>query len=115
MIYGRENATAKVISSAKSSVLLGFNEPDHPEQGDLSVVEALELWPRLMASGKRLGSPAAAGNILTKGWQDLFMYEAQTRGFRILTGVHEKESFAFGGARRRRPRGLRDGQGPPCL
>jgi hypothetical protein len=40
------------------SVLLVFNEPDRPDQANMTVVEALNLWPQLMATlpFSRLGS-----------------------------------------------------------
>ena len=41
-------------------MLLGFNEPDLAEQANMTVEKALELWPRLEATGMRLGSPAVA-------------------------------------------------------
>ena len=31
-----------------------------PEQANMTVEQALELWPKLMATGQRLGSPAVA-------------------------------------------------------
>lgn len=56
--------------------LLGFNEPDHANQANLSVSEALALWPQVVAkvpSGGRLGSPAMAGNPVTGSWFPEFM------------------------------------------
>lgn len=54
----------------------GFNEPDHSGQANLSVSEALALWPDVVAkvpSGGRLGSPATAGNPVTGSWFPEFM------------------------------------------
>lgn len=42
------------------SNLLGFNEPDRPDQSNLTFDQALSMWPQYMASGLRLGSPATA-------------------------------------------------------
>jgi len=38
--------------------LLGFNEPDRPDQANMTVDECVAQWPELMKSGLRLGSPA---------------------------------------------------------
>ncbi len=38
--------------------LLGYNEPDHTEQSDITVDEAIAMWPSFMNSGLRIGSPA---------------------------------------------------------
>lgn len=42
------------------SQLLGFNEPDRPDQADMSFDAALAMWPQFMNSGFRLGSPATS-------------------------------------------------------
>ncbi|KAK9844328.1 hypothetical protein WJX74_000854 [Apatococcus lobatus] len=61
MIWGRSAAQdGSIKAAAKYSVLLGFNEPDRPDQANMRVEEALELWPHLMAAQLRLGSPAPA-------------------------------------------------------
>ena len=38
--------------------VLGFNEPDSLNQSNMSVDEAIALWPKLEAIGLPLGSPA---------------------------------------------------------
>ncbi len=40
--------------------LLGFNEPDRPDQSNMTVDEAIAQWPEMMKSGLRIGSPAPA-------------------------------------------------------
>ncbi len=53
--------------------LLGFNEPDNAGQSNMTVSQALSLWPRLMATKMTLGSPAVASGAATKGgWLDQF-------------------------------------------
>ncbi len=48
-----------VINSKNNvSHLLGYNEPDHTEQSDVTVAEAIAAWPEYMKSGLRLGAPA---------------------------------------------------------
>ena len=48
------------LAEKNGSVLLGFNEPDQPDQANMTVQQALDLWPHLMATGMRLGSPSTA-------------------------------------------------------
>lgn len=38
--------------------LLGCNEPDRPDQSNASVDAVIEMWPEMLKSGLRLGSPA---------------------------------------------------------
>ncbi len=42
------------------SHLMGFNEPDRPDQANMSFDDALRQWPNFMHSGLRLGSPATS-------------------------------------------------------
>ena len=61
--------------------LLGFNEPDGKDQANLSVERALDAWPFLMETGRRLGSPAAVH--ADGAWMQQFMAEAKKRGYRV--------------------------------
>ncbi|MEU8010763.1 sigma-70 family RNA polymerase sigma factor [Micromonospora parva] len=86
MIRSAENVTATELARAKAAgpYLLTFNEPDLPEQANMTVEQALDLWPQLMATGSRLGSPAVAwGGPDPQGWLDRFMTGAQARGHRV--------------------------------
>ncbi len=38
--------------------LLGFNEPDRPDQSDMTMATMIAQWPAFMKSGLRVGSPA---------------------------------------------------------
>lgn len=38
--------------------LLGCNEPDRPDQSNCTVDQVIEMWPEMLKSGLRLGSPA---------------------------------------------------------
>jgi Glycosyl hydrolase catalytic core len=68
MIWGAGSVTTATLSQVRREgrVLLGFNEPDLSSQSNMSVSQALALWPRLMATGMRLGSPAVARSPLTE-------------------------------------------------
>jgi hypothetical protein len=71
-------------AQANGTTLLGFNEPDFESQSNMSVDQALDLWPRLEATGLRLGSPAVAvGGADPGGWLDRFMTGARERGLRV--------------------------------
>ena len=86
MIWGAGSVTAANLDRAKKSgtVLLGFNEPDFADQSNLSVEQALDLWPQLQATGLRLGSPApAVGAATAGGWLDRFLTGAAQRGLRV--------------------------------
>ncbi|GAA0810025.1 sigma-70 family RNA polymerase sigma factor [Spirilliplanes yamanashiensis] len=86
MIWGRANVTDATLAQAKreGDVLLGFNEPDLAGQAEMSVEQALDLWPRLESTGMRLGSPAVAfGGDTPGGWLDRFMTGAEQRGLRV--------------------------------
>jgi hypothetical protein len=75
-----------IIGEAKSygRTLLGFNEPDKKDQADMGVEEALQLWPQLMATGMRLGSPVMAGAAdQPDGWLGRFMKQAMERKYRV--------------------------------
>ncbi|MEY9857952.1 RNA polymerase sigma factor (sigma-70 family) [Catenulispora sp. GAS73] len=86
MIWGAKNTDSATLATAKSqgSVLLGFNEPDMSGQSNMTVEQALDLWPKLQATGLRLGSPAVAYDAATPGgWLDRFMAGAAARGYRV--------------------------------
>ncbi|MEV4386151.1 sigma-70 family RNA polymerase sigma factor [Micromonospora sp. NPDC049580] len=86
MIRSAENVTAAELARARAAgpYLLTFNEPDLPEQANMTVEQALDLWPQLMATGSRLGSPAVAwGGPDPQGWLDRFMTGAEARGHRV--------------------------------
>ena len=86
MIWGASNVTAATLDEVKSEgdVLLGFNEPDLSSQSNMSVSQALGLWPQLEATGMTLGSPAVSSGAATPGgWLDQFMTGAKARGYRV--------------------------------
>ena len=86
MIWGPGSVTAANLAQAKAAgpYLLGFNEPDMSAQSNMTVDQALSLWPQLMAAGRILGSPAVATGAATPGgWLDQFMSGASARGYRV--------------------------------
>ncbi|MDP9791675.1 RNA polymerase sigma factor (sigma-70 family) [Catenuloplanes nepalensis] len=86
MIWGRDSVNAGTLAQAKANgrTLLGFNEPDLGEQANMTVEQALELWPQLQATGLRLGSPSVAyGGDTEGGWLDRFMKGAKAKGYKV--------------------------------
>ena len=63
--------------------LLGFNEPERKSQGDLTIAQALDLWPKLEATGLRLGSPAPSSDGGGMAWLREFMKEVKKRKLRV--------------------------------
>ncbi|MEK7477379.1 MAG: glycosyl hydrolase [Candidatus Coatesbacteria bacterium] len=83
MIWSGGHATDENLAHVKSAgyrTLLAFNEPDGKGQADMTVTQALDLWPRLEATGLRLGSP---GTTTGAPWLDEFMAGAKTRALRV--------------------------------
>jgi hypothetical protein len=86
MIWGADSTKQSTLDEARrqGKVLLGFNEPDLDGQADMTVEQALDLWPKLQATGMRLGSPAPAYGAADAGsWFDRFMSGAKERGYRV--------------------------------
>ncbi|MFC9328948.1 glycosyl hydrolase [Kitasatospora sp. NPDC057015] len=87
MIWGAAavgNGSLAKATQQGSGTLLGFNEPDLAAQSNLTPQQALDLWPKLMATGLTLGSPAVAyGGADPGGWLDQFMQGARSRGYRV--------------------------------
>jgi len=70
-----------------STHLLGFNEPDRPDQAKMTVDEAISAWPELLGTGLRLGSPAVSDGGL--GWLYDFMKKADEKKLRVdFVAVH---------------------------
>ncbi len=65
MVWG-----ASTIPEVQGPILC-FNEPDRPDQSNISVETALNLWPKKTSA--RLGSPATAANPIKPGWFQDFM------------------------------------------
>ncbi|WP_372757855.1 glycosyl hydrolase [Mariniflexile sp.] len=71
--------------------LLAFNEPDNSSQSNMTVAQALEAYPKLLASGLRLGAPgvenidysATNDSFNEDSWIKEFMDECVARGYRV--------------------------------
>ena len=71
----------KLKNKNKIRFILGFNEPDSRIQSNMSVDEAIALWPKLEAIGLPLGSPATV-NPENK-WMVDFMKKVDQLGLRV--------------------------------
>ena len=76
-----------LINEGKVKYVLGFNEPDGTEQANMTVEQAIALWPQLEALGVPLVSPATVNP--TNDWMKQFMARAEELNLRIdYIGVH---------------------------
>ena len=78
-VWGSTSNTTKMYALTDVCQLMGFNEPDHSEQSNVSVEKAIELWPKLMKTGMRLGSPATTNF----SWLYSFMNECRKKNYRV--------------------------------
>ncbi|MDB4500934.1 glycosyl hydrolase [Akkermansiaceae bacterium] len=62
---------------------LGFNEPESSNQGDLTVDEAIALWPKAQQNGLRLGSPGRTDGNNGNNWLRSFMAKVEDKGYRV--------------------------------
>ena len=86
------NRIKQLIADGKVKYVLGFNEPDGADQANMSVDEAIALWPRLEELGVPLVSPAPVG--FNNSWMTEFMQRADALGLRIdYVAIH-----SYGGA-----------------
>lgn len=97
MFWGKSAVTAAHIAdmqagkaSGKFDTLLAFNEPDHPQQSNITVDATIALWPQIQSTGLRLGSPAVTSpngmnNTSTPGvsWLDDFMTKCNAKGYKV--------------------------------
>ena len=71
--------------------LMAFNEPDNSAQSNMTVAQALEAYPKLLASGLRLGAPgveniqysSTTDTFNEDSWIKEFMDGCVARGYRV--------------------------------
>lgn len=80
MRWGNDWPTWETIF-AKTGVahLLGYNEPDHPEQSNISVDLAVAEWPKMLQTGLRLGSPSTTDF----SWLYQFIDKCNAKNYRV--------------------------------
>lgn len=77
--WGAGGSWHGVFTVTDAPHLLGYNEPDHSEQSNVSVETAIKEWPNMIKTGLRLGSPATTDFT----WLYSFMSEARKRNYRV--------------------------------
>lgn len=88
MFWGRGSVTQENIDRIKQlavegkvKYVLGFNEPDGAAQANMTVDEAIALWPMLEEIGLPLVSPATVNP--NNAWMQEFMRRADEEGLRV--------------------------------
>jgi hypothetical protein len=84
MIWGSGNIASALtgIGKAGYTTVLGFNEPNKSDQANLSVADAIALWPQLTSDPSiRVGSPAVSDD--GRSWLEDFMTQAKAQGLRV--------------------------------
>ncbi len=86
-VWGDWNELSWVASPAELAergerLVLGFNEPDHSDQANLTVQQVIQLWPEFDQAGFELvGSPAAASD--GQAWFEDFMSQVEAEQLRV--------------------------------
>jgi len=92
MVRAAASVTPAALAQAEQAgqALLTFNEPDLATQANMTVGQALSIWPKLMATRLQLASPAVAtGAASPGGWLDRFMKGVEERHYRVnFIAVH---------------------------
>jgi autotransporter-associated beta strand protein len=76
-------ASFQQLLGHRSDFILGFNEPERAEQANMTVDEAIALWPKLMTTGKKLVSPAVGTDSLGIAWLTSFLSEVNRLNLRV--------------------------------
>lgn len=77
--WGAGGLWKEAYSIRDVSHLLGYNEPDHSEQSNVSVAKAIGEWPMMQKTGLRLGAPATTNF----SWLYEFMNKARQLNYRV--------------------------------
>ena len=86
MIWGKNNVNPEIIAYLKANkfpALLAFNEPDSKGEANMTAEEAVSLWPKLMETGLRLGSPAPREGAGEGQWLHEFMRAVAAGNLRV--------------------------------
>lgn len=84
-----------IVDKPNVTHLLGCNEPDRPDQSNATVDEVVRLWPDMMRTGYRLGSPAPS-SVWT--WVGGFMNTCDSLNYRVdFMAAHVYEAIGGSG------------------
>lgn len=103
MIWGKTSINQTSLNKIKNGYqegkykyLLTFNEPDNNSQSNMTVDEAIALWPQLESLGIPLSSPCPAD--YSSGWLDQFMQKAKELNYRVdFIAIHCYQDFSISG------------------
>ena len=107
MMWGRNTFTQENINKIKDGYqkgkykyLLTFNEPDNNSQSNMTVQEAINMWPELEKIGIPLSSPCPAD--YSSGWLDEFMQKAKELKYRVdFIAIHCYQDFSVSGVEKK--------------
>jgi len=77
--WGAGGRWSEFFNIVNSSHLLGYNEPDHSEQSNVTVEAAIKEWPLMLQTGMRVGSPATTDF----NWLYDFMSACNKKNYRV--------------------------------
>lgn len=77
------SAVKPFVESGDIKRIIGFNEPDAASQSNVTVEQALELWPALQSLKIPLGSPSPTSYTSNAEWIESFMMGVEERGYRV--------------------------------
>ncbi|MFN3168811.1 MAG: glycosyl hydrolase [Phycisphaeraceae bacterium] len=68
--------------------VMGFNEPERPDQANKTVAEALAMWEQMdlqlaQGAGLKLVSPAVSDNLAGRNWLADFMAQASANNYQV--------------------------------
>jgi len=84
MVWGSGDVAnaIRAIGAAGYTTVLGFNEPNKSDQANMSVADAIALWPAMTSDPSiRVGSPAVSDD--GRSWLVEFMTQAKSNGLRV--------------------------------
>lgn len=84
MVWGGDDVAGAIraIGNAGYTTVLGFNEPNKSDQANMSVQDAIALWPDMTSDPNiRVGSPAVSDD--GRAWLEDFMDQVQANGLRV--------------------------------
>lgn len=78
-----QNKLDIVTSYDDVDTILVLNEPERADQSDVTVAEALAIWPEFEATGLNLITPAISDNAEGQAWLSSFMSQATANNYRM--------------------------------
>ncbi len=84
MVWGPGDVAGAIqqIANAGYTTVLGFNEPNKTDQANMTVAQAIALWPDMTSNPNlRVSSPAVSDD--GRAWLEDFMDQVQANGFRV--------------------------------